>query len=178
MGLLWTPFLYMSAIFHIKGTVKAPEQGVYESHMLPGRARALGRWRKWLPFPQASIGLPVSITAAPTQVPWWNLQEIHLIASPHCFKERPKSAASPSQRKPGLLPPQLPCSPFCSWPLRAGCTRLFQSPRLPILPPAPGALFTLFPLRGHSPALLHLPCSVNAPFLCCWFQRALSPHGR
>ena len=63
MGLLWTPFLYMSAIFHIKGTVKAPEQGVYESHMLPGRARALGQWRKWLPFPQASI----------TQVPRWNL---------------------------------------------------------------------------------------------------------
>lgn len=172
------PFLYVSAIFHIQVNVKAPEQGVYDSHMLPGRVRALGWWRKWLPFPQASIGLPVSIMAPPTQVPRWNLQEIHLIASPHCFKERPKSESSPSQQKPGLLPPQLPCSLFCSWPLHASCTCLFQSPRLPTLLPAPGALFTLFPLRGYSLALLHLLCSVNAPFLCCWFQRALSPHGR
>lgn len=152
------PFLYVSAIFHIQVNVKAPEQGVYDSHVLPGRVRALGWWQKWLPFPQASIGLPVSIMAPPTQVPRWNLQEIHLIASPHCFKERPKSESSPSQQKPGLLPPQLPCSLFCSWPLHASCTCLFQSPRLPTLLPAPGALFTLFPLWGYSPALLHLLC--------------------
>lgn len=174
MGLQWTLFLSVFAIFHTEVNMKASEQGVCGSHVLPRRARGLGCCWKWLLFPQASTGLPVSITAAPTQIPQWDLQEIHLIAPPHCFKERPKSTSSPSQQKPGLVPLQPPRSR----PLCAGCTCLFQSPRIPILPLAPGALLILSHLRGHSPALLHLLRSVNAPFLCCWFQRALSPCGR
>ena len=116
MGLQWTLFLSVFAIFHTEVNMKASEQGVCGSHVLPGMARGLGYCWKWLLFPQASTGLPVSITAAPTQIPQWDLQEIHLIAPPHCFKERPKSTSSPSQQKPGLVPlPSLlapgPCVP-------------------------------------------------------------------
>lgn len=91
-------------------------------------------------------------------------QEILLAASPRCFKERPKSTSSPSQWKPGLLPPQPPRSRSAPGPCTPAALAFFKvldsplSPQ-PQEPHSHCALFGDAPLPSFTYALSERPPS-------------------